>query len=158
MREAMPKSVRIRKETLPCCRLWKTHQLEKRAFALGENAGCCTLQTLRAEAKIAEAPDELGKQAGEALPCGRRQGISPEGFRSRRHGKTALQGACPGTFGERHCSDVRTAGQALRPGSLGLTSHLPGHGRRRKGRSHKARDVRREPARLPSLFFQDSLF
>ncbi len=37
---------------------------------------------------------------------------------------------------------------------LGGAAHLPGHGRRRQGRRHQARHVRRQPAGLPGLSFK----
>ena len=36
-------------------------------------------------------------------------------------------------------------------------AHLPGHGRRRKGRRHQARDVRRQSAGLPGVLLQGAL-
>ncbi len=52
---------------------------------------------------------------------------------------------------------ARAAGAALRPGPLGDPPRLPGHGRRRQGRRHQARDVRRQSAGLPGVLLQGAI-
>ena len=68
-------------------------------------------------------------------------------------GQTARQGGAA----DRRRSARRTAGHAVRAGSLVAAAGLPGHGRGRKGRRHQARHVRRQPAGLPGRVVQGAV-
>ena len=90
-------------------------------------------------------------QAGAEVPDPGREGVSPRRHRSGRHGvaRGGGQAGRQGGAAARHRGPRRAAGHALRAGSLGRAPDLPGDGRRRQGRRHQARHVRRQPAGLP---------
>ena len=95
---------------------------------------------------------------GRTIPCDRRCRLPAQGPRPGRHGRArSRQGARPRPPAGRRAAPGRAAGHALRPGPLGRAADLPGHGRRRQGQRHQARDVGREPARRAGLQLQAAL-
>ena len=94
-------------------------------------------------------------QDHQALPHRQAGEIPPRGFRSGRHLRSRhREGRSQGDARRRRRAARRAAGEALRAGPLGGARRVPGDGCGRQGRRDQARDVRRQPARLPGAFLQ----